>query len=501
MEDEKQSIVLFPFMGQGHIIPFLALALQIEQVNTNYAIYFVNTPLNLKKLRSSLPSYSSIRFLEIPFSSSSHGLPPDSENFDTLPYHLILRLYQASASLQFKSSFKEAIQALTARCHGRPPLCIISDIFLGWTANVAKQLGVYHAIFSGTGGFGLACYVSLWLNLPHRNVVAHDFSLPDFKEGTVQLHKTQLPTNIAEADGEDDWSIFQRENLSAWVDSQSLLFNTVEEFDQIGLSYFRRKFPGLHVRPIGPLVLRLKTRDRIGNTTGVITRETILKWLDSKPSNSVLYVSFGSMNTISSSQMMQLAKALEASQKNFIWVVRPPIEVDINSEFNGKEWLPEGFEERNRATGRGLVVQNWAPQVEILSHRAVSAFLSHCGWNSVMESLGHGVPLMGWPLAGEQFFNAKYLEEEMGVCVEVGRGKKSEVNSEDVVKKMEEVMEEKKEIMRRNVEKVKETMEKAWEQRESFNGSSAKSFHDFLSDAQQNHQQTSDAKEWREMER
>lgn len=280
-----------------------------------------------------------------------------------------------------------------------------------------------------------------------------------------------------------------------------MLFNTVEEFDQIGLSYFRRKFPGLHVRPIGPLVLRLKTRDRIGNTTGVITRETILKWLDSKPSNSVLYVSFGSMNTISSSQMMQLAKALEASQKNFIWVVRPPIEVDINSEFNGKEWLPEGFEERNRATGRGLVVQNWAPQVEILSHRAVSAFLSHCGWNSVMESLGHGVPLMGWPLAGEQFFNAKYLEEEMGVCVEVGRGKKSEVNSEDVVKKMEEVMEEKKEIMRRNVEKVKETMEKAWEQRESFNGSSAKSFHDFLSDAQQNHQQTSDAKEWREMER
>lgn len=78
-------------MGQGHIIPFLALALQIEQTNTNYAIYFVNTPFNLQKLKSSLPPYSSIRFLEIPFSSSAHGLPPASQNADTLPYQILLQ--------------------------------------------------------------------------------------------------------------------------------------------------------------------------------------------------------------------------------------------------------------------------------------------------------------------------------------------------------------------------------------------------------------------------
>lgn len=476
-ELKEESIVVFPFMGQGHIIPFLALALQIEQRYTNYAIYFVNTPNNVKKLRFSLPPHSSIRFLEIPFSSSAHGLPPDSDNSDTLPYHLVIRLLQASASL--KSAFREAIQRLTRDRHGRPPLCIISDIFLGWTATVSRELGVYHAIFSGAGGFGLACYVSLWLNLPHRKVDTDEFSLPDFEEASVVLHRTQLPANITDADGEDDWSVFQRENLSAWVNSDWLLFNTVEEFDQIGLSYFRSKFPGLNVRAIGPLVLGLKSRDRIGKPGGEITREACLKWLDSKPPNSVLYVCFGSMNTISAPQMMELGKALEGSRKNFIWVVRPPIGEDINSEFKAEEWLPEGFEERNRASGRGLVVANWAPQVEILGHRAVSGFLSHCGWNSAMEAMREGVPVMGWPLAGEQFFNAKMLAEEMGVCVEVGRGKRSVARSEEIVRKMEEAME-----MRRNAEKVRDEMRKAWEEEDGFIGSSVKSLHHFLNAAQ-----------------
>ncbi|KAJ0020587.1 hypothetical protein Pint_31201 [Pistacia integerrima] len=124
--------------------------------------------------------------------------------------------------------------------------------------------------------------------------------------------------------------------------------------------------------------------------------------------------------------MMQLAMALEGCGKNFIWVVRPPLGFDINSEFRANEWLPEGFEEKIKVSGRGLLVQKWAPQVEILSHKSLSAFLSHCGWNSVLESLSHGVPMIGWPVAAEQFYNVKLLEDMIGVCVEVARGKRSE---------------------------------------------------------------------------
>lgn len=97
------------------------------------------------------------------------------------------------------------------------------------------------------------------------------------------------------------------------------------------------------------------------------------------------------MNTISPSQMMELAKALESSGKNFIWVVRPPIGFDINSGFKADEWLPKGFEERITESKKGLLVHKWAPQLEILSHKSTGMFLSNCGWNSVLESLSHGV--------------------------------------------------------------------------------------------------------------
>ncbi|XP_035545850.1 UDP-glycosyltransferase 92A1-like [Juglans regia] len=153
MAQRKDNIVLFPFMMQGHIIPFLALALHIEQ-RTNHSITFVNTPLNIKKLRYSLPPESSINLVEIHFSSSDHGLPPKTENTDALPYHLVIRLLEASVSLEL--AFKKLIQNLIEEQQGRPPLCIIVDIFFGWAANVARELNVFQAIFSGASGCGLA---------------------------------------------------------------------------------------------------------------------------------------------------------------------------------------------------------------------------------------------------------------------------------------------------------------------------------------------------------
>lgn len=310
-------------------------------------------------------------------------------------------------------------------------------------------------MFSGAGGYGLACYYSVWLALPHRNTESDEFELQDFKE-VSKLHVTQLPLSILEADGTDSWSIFQRKNLPAWVDSNAILFNTVEEFDQIGLSYFRRKI-GRPAWAIGPVLLSTENRARFGKEDS-ITTDLFKEWLDSKPVNSVLYVSFGSHNTIAPSQMMQLAMALEASGKNFIWVVRPPIGFDINSEFRSKEWLPEGFEERIKESGKGLLVHKWAPQVEILAHKSTGAFLSHCGWNSTLEALNHGVPLIGWAMAAEQFFNVKFLEEELGVCVEAARGKTCEIRCEEIKEKIELVMNE--------TEKGKEIRRKACEEEE-----------------------------------
>lgn len=318
------------------------------------------------------------------------------------------------------------------------------------------------------------------MNLPHRKVDSDEFSLPDFEEA-LTIHVSQLPLNIAEADGEDSWSKFQKGNLSAWVESNGVLFNTIGDFDQPGLLYFRRKL-NRPVWPIGPVLLPSESRASVGKQSG-LTSELCREWLNSKPLNSVLFVSFGSMNTISASQMMQLAMALERSGKNFIWVVRPPIGFDINAEFRAQEWLPEGFEEK--VSSRGLLVHDWAPQVEILSHKAVSAFLTHCGWNSVLEALSNGVPLLGWPMAAEQFYNAMLLEREIGVCVEVARGKKCEIRYEDLAGKIELVMSdsEKGNEIRRKACELREMIKNAMKDENGLKGSSSKALDDFFSAA------------------
>jgi hypothetical protein len=260
------------------------------------------------------------------------------------------------------------------------------------------------------------------------------------------------------------------------MNSDGILLNTVEELDKVGLEYFRLKI-GKPVWSIGPVLLSKRSQDQAATTT-----ELCKNWLDTKPVNSVLYISFGSQNAISAPHMMELAVALEASGKNFIWVVRPPIGFDINMEFKATEWLPEGFEERMKDSKRGLLVHKWAPQVEILSHKSISAFLSHGGWNSIIESLSHGVPLIGWPMAEEQFYNVMLLEEQIGVCVEVARRKSCGVRHEDIVKKIMMVMDE--------TEKGKEMRKKALEVRDmimdavkDFKGSSVKAMDEFLNAA------------------
>ncbi|KAE8037082.1 hypothetical protein FH972_009705 [Carpinus fangiana] len=257
MAQRKENVVMFPFMATGHIIPLIALALRIEQ-KTNYSITFVNTPLNILKFRSSIPPNSSIRLVELPFTSSDHGLPPNIENTDSTPYHLVIRLLEASNSL--KPSFKKLIEDMIKEQHGHRPLCIIADIFFGWTTSLAKELNVFHGIFTVSSAYGLACYYSLWMNLPHRKVNSDEFSLPDFPEAS-RVHITQLATNILEADGTDAWSVFQKENLPEWANSGGILVNTVEQFDHIGLSYFRRKL-GRPAWAVGSVLLSLDSQAR-----------------------------------------------------------------------------------------------------------------------------------------------------------------------------------------------------------------------------------------------
>lgn len=474
---KKGHIVMVPYMAQGHIIPFLALARQIEQ-RTSFTITIANTPLNIQYLRSAISSSSRIRLAELPFNAAQYGLPPNIENTEKLPLTLLANFFHSSLSLE--APLRSLVSQITQE-EGQPPLCTISDVFLGWINHVAKSLGTRNLTFTTCGAYGTLAYVSIWSNLPHRKTDSDEFWVPGFPQN-YRFHRTQLHRYIREADGTDEWSRFFIPRLALSMESDGWICNTVEEIEPLGLQLLR-KYVGVPVWCVGPLLPpdALKgSKHRAGKEPG-IALEACMEWLDLKDENSVVFVCFGSQNTISASQMMALAEGLEESGRSFIWVIRPPFGYDINGEFRA-EWLPQGFEERMRDSKRGLLVHKWGPQLEILSHRSTGAFLSHCGWNSVLESLSYGMPMIGWPLAAEQAYNVKMLVEEMGVAVELTRSVESVISGEQVRKVIEIAMDQegKGKEMKQKANEIAARMREAIAENGQEKGSSVREMDDLL---------------------
>ncbi|XP_047311521.1 zeatin O-xylosyltransferase-like [Impatiens glandulifera] len=159
-----------------------------------------------------------------------------------------------------------------------------------------------------------------------------------------------------------------------------------------------------------------------------------LEWLDKQPPKSVIYVSFGSITTMSHEQINELALGLEESKQRFLWVLRDADRGDI---FNGETRilpLPIGFEERVKGVGK--VTRDWVPQLGILRHPSVGGFLCHCGWNSCLESLTMGVPLATWPMHSDQPHNALLITHILKVGIPViGWGERDQLVTSSVIKK------------------------------------------------------------------
>lgn len=201
-------------------------------------------------------------------------------------------------------------------------------------------------------------------------------------------------------------------NFSSW----GCVFNTFDAVEGEFLRYLRKRVGHHRVYGVGPLSL-IGVEERIEIENGNFGH--VMTWLDGCPEDSALYVCFGSQKMLSKAQMEALAFGLEKSGVRFIWVVKTASTAEQAAE--GKGVVPEGFEERV-GFERGLVIRGWAPQRLILSHRAVGGFVSHCGWNSVLEAVVAGVRILAWPMEADQHVNARLLVEDMGVAVRVCEG-------------------------------------------------------------------------------
>ncbi|XP_030515305.2 zeatin O-glucosyltransferase-like isoform X3 [Rhodamnia argentea] len=163
------------------------------------------------------------------------------------------------------------------------------------------------------------------------------------------------------------------------------------------------------IGPFNPLKLPEKESRR--------SAHVCMEWLDKQAPSSVIYVSFGTTTALSDQQIREIAIGLERSGQKFIWVLREADKADI---FSGggearKIELPQGFEETVETRDLGVVVRDWAPQLEILGHPATGGFLSHCGWNSCMESISMGVPILAWPMHSDQPRNAVLIAQVLKI--------------------------------------------------------------------------------------
>ncbi|KAK4485452.1 hypothetical protein RD792_008093 [Penstemon davidsonii] len=164
------------------------------------------------------------------------------------------------------------------------------------------------------------------------------------------------------------------------------------------------------IGPFNPISL-LGTKNQENN------QNKCLLWLDKQEPNSVLFVSFGTTSSLSDEQINEIAIGLEKSEHRFIWVLRDADKGDVFEGEIRKAPLPEGYEERVKE--RGIIVRDWAPQLEILGHGSTGGFISHCGWNSCMESISMGVPIGAWPMHSDQPGNAFLVTKVLRIGVEV----------------------------------------------------------------------------------
>jgi UDP:flavonoid glycosyltransferase YjiC (YdhE family) len=178
-----------------------------------------------------------------------------------------------------------------------------------------------------------------------------------------------------------------------------------QELENQEIQYLSKLCP---IKPIGPLFKYPVEKSSDDVNVNVYKADDCTEWLDSKPASSVVYLSFGSAVILKQEQVTEIAHGLLNSGVSFLWVMRPPL-AD----------LPEGFLEK--VGEKGKVVQ-WSNQQQVLAHPCVASFVTHCGWNSTMETLSSGVPVITFPSLGDQVTDAKYLVDVFKVGIRLSRG-------------------------------------------------------------------------------
>ncbi|KAF8015249.1 hypothetical protein BT93_H0909 [Corymbia citriodora subsp. variegata] len=437
---QPPHIALFPSAGMGHLMPFLRLAAMLAKQDSIVTIITAQPTVSIAEsdhISSFLRLNPKINHLELQLTPSFQQAdsPPVDPFF--LQMHLINQSLHLLPPLLLSSS---------------PPFSAIFVDFLlvAKVAPIAKTLNlpIYILSTSSVPFLSLMAYLPmLALNSVEFNKTSTEVKIP----GLPPMAMSSLPPVFH--DSSHLLTSIITTNSPALSEAKGILMNTFEWFEASTLAALNkdRVIKNLPpVLPIGPLEPYQVPHDD--------DQHQYRSWLENQPAESVVYISFGSRTAMSRDQTRELEKGLEKTGWRFFWVLKTS-KVDKDDQEDAEHFLNESFLEKTK--DKGLVIKGWVEQQEILRHPAIGGFLSHCGWNSVMEGAIHGVPMLAWPQHGDQRLNAQVMEDAgLGLWERNWDwGPNSIVKGEDIEKKIVELMTDEK--LRGRAKKVRDEARKA----------------------------------------
>ncbi|XP_024928581.3 UDP-glycosyltransferase 90A1-like [Ziziphus jujuba] len=444
----KRHVVLFPFMSKGHTIPLLHLSRLLLKRHLSVTIF--TTPANRPFIADSLAD-TSASIVDLPFPENIPDIPAGIESTDKIPSMSLFYSFVTSTK-RMQPDFERALQSLLPHVS-----FVVSDGFLWWTRESASKFGIPRLVSYGMCAYANSVCIAVLQDRLLHGPKSDTELITVTRFPWIQITRNDFIPALTDPEPDPVVSEFHMNCAISTMSSFGTIFNSFYELEPVFVDFMSQlggqRESETKTWCVGPLCLADPVPRIQPNPSN---RPAWVWWLDQKleQGSSVLYVAFGSQAEISPEQLKEIAKGLEESKVDFLWVIRKK-----ESE------LSDGFEERVK--GRGIVVRDWVEQREILMHESVQGFLSHCGWNSVLESICAGVPILAWPMMAEQPLNARMVVEEIkvGLRVETCDGSvRGFVKWEGLKKMVRELMEgEKGKEVRKKVEEVAEMARKAME--------------------------------------
>ncbi|KAL6911516.1 hypothetical protein ACP4OV_000321 [Aristida adscensionis] len=470
----KPHAVCLPYPAQGHITPMLNVAKLLHA--RGFDITFVNTEYNEARLVRSRGAAAVAGIPGFRFATIPDGMPPSEDGDVTQD---IASLCRATTETCL-GPFRRLLAQLNDPATGNPPVtCVVSDGIMGFSIDAAKELGVPYvqlwtaSTISFLGYYNYRLLFSRGL-APLKDVeqLTNGFLDTPVEDvpGLRSMRFRDFPAFIHTTNPDEFMVHYVIRETGRTQGASAMIVNTFDELEGEAVSAIESLGLARKVYSIGPLPLLAREDPptlRSSITLGLWKeQEESLGWLDGREPGSVVYVNFGSITVMTSEQLMEFAWGLANSGKPFLWIIRRDL-VKGDTAVLPPEFVAETAE-------RGLMA-SWCPQQKVLNHPAVGAFLTHSGWNSTLEAMCGGVPVLSWPFFADQQINCRYQCNEWGVGMEID----SNVRRDAVASLITEIMEgEKGKEMRR---KAREWREKAIEAAKP-GGSSHRNFDELVRD-------------------